>query len=195
MELVGSAASVSQLLVYLSSSVNGLKRLYAEIASCNSTYRDEATNIQLLLHTLQRFGHQQVVDDHSLVLPILISISGIACQALQLLKPKRIFGINWAPVTSKDKIISAFETLDKKRKLLHLYISQEHHKALLDLRQMVESSCKKPCAATPVTRSTRSDTSHSAKDKTAASMEPHPNQSAERPIRTINIKFFSVVMI
>ncbi|EMD89663.1 hypothetical protein COCC4DRAFT_106295, partial [Bipolaris maydis ATCC 48331] len=152
MELVGCAASVSQLLVYLSSSAISLQRLYTEFVHCNSIYRDEATNIRLLLYTLQRLGRQHVDDDdHSPVLPVLISISGIACQVLHLLKPKRIFVIDWAPVTSKDKIILAFETLDKKRNLLHLYISQEHQEALVDLRQRVESSCEKLCVETPFT--------------------------------------------
>ncbi|EUC47077.1 hypothetical protein COCMIDRAFT_3933 [Bipolaris oryzae ATCC 44560] len=143
MEFVGCAASVSQLLVYLSSSAVNLQRLYSELVHCNSNYRDEATNIRLLLHTLQRLGRQHLDDDdNSPVLPVLISISGTACQVLHLLKPKRLFGINWAPVTSQNKISSAFETLNKKRNLLHLYISQEHQEALVDLRHTVESFCK-----------------------------------------------------
>lgn len=197
MELVGCAASVSQLLVYLSSSAISLQRLYTEFVHCNSTYRDEATNIRLLLYTLQRLGRQHVDDDddHSPVLPVLISISGIACQVLHLLKPKRIFVIDWAPVTSKDKIILAFETLDKKRNLLHLYISQEHQEALVDLRQRVESSCEKLCVETPVTGSDRRGASHSAKDTTGASMDPHPNQSAHQPTRTLTVKLDSLVLM
>ncbi|EUC34188.1 hypothetical protein COCCADRAFT_25671 [Bipolaris zeicola 26-R-13] len=190
MELVGCAASVSQLLVYLSSSATSLQRLYTELIHCNSTYCDEAINIRLLLHTIQRLGQQQVNDndDHSPVLPVLISISGIACQVLHLLKPKRIFGIDWAPVTSQDKISSAFETLDKKRNLLQLYISQEHQEALLDLRQTVESSCKNIRVEIPIAGSNRKSTSHSAEDTTGASMDPHPNQPAGQPTKRLRIK-------
>ena len=137
MELVGCAASVSQLVVYISSSAVSLQRLYVELRSGDSTYRSEANNINLLLNIFQRLAHR-TIEDCNPVLPVLIAISEIACEVLCLLKPKRVFGFNWTPITAQDRINSAFESLDKKRRLLHLYISQAHHEALIDLREAID---------------------------------------------------------
>lgn len=139
MEFVGCAASVSQLVVYISSSAASLQRLYVELRSGDSTYRSEANNIDLLLNIFQRLS-RRTIEDCNPVLPILIAISGIACEVLCLLKPRRVFGINWTPITAQDRINSAFESLDKKRRILHLYISQAHHEALVDLREAIDRS-------------------------------------------------------
>jgi hypothetical protein len=139
MEVIGGAASVSQLVVYISSSARTLHRLYTELRNGDSAYRNEETNIGLLLNILQRLERQDL-EDHNPVLPVLIAISGLACQVLNLLQPRKVFGINWTPITAQDKLNSAFESLDKKRRLLHLYVSQTHHDALVDLRETIDRS-------------------------------------------------------
>ena len=139
MEVIGCAASVSQLLVYISSSAVSLQRLWTELRNSDLAYRTEETSINLLLDILQRLSRQDI-KDHNPVLPVLIAISGTACQVLHLLQPKKFFGINWALITSQDKIQSAFQSLDKHRQLLHLYISQSHHDALINLRETIAHS-------------------------------------------------------
>ncbi|KAF1834160.1 hypothetical protein BDW02DRAFT_473231, partial [Decorospora gaudefroyi] len=124
MEIIGTSASVSQLVVYISSSTNTLRKLYTELQNADSVYREEKTNIGLLLNILQRLAQQNIQDCNPLV-PIIIATSGIASQVLHLLQPRRKFGINWTPITTQDRLSSAFESLEKKRRLLHLYISQE----------------------------------------------------------------------
>lgn len=139
MEVVSCAASVSQLLVYIASSSRSLERLYTELKSGYSTYHEEESNISLLLNILQRLSRRSIADE-SPILPVLIAISGIACQALYLLQPNKILGINWTPITAHERINSAFQSLDKKRTLLHLYLSQAHHDALVDLRETIKVS-------------------------------------------------------
>jgi hypothetical protein len=139
MEVVSCAASVSQLVVYIASSSRKLERLCHEIRDGFAIYREEESNICLLLNILQRLS-QRAIADAEPILPVLIAISGIACQVLYLLQPNKIFGINWTPITAHEKISAAFLSLDKKRKLLHLYLSQAHYDALRDLQDTIEVS-------------------------------------------------------
>jgi hypothetical protein len=149
MEVIGGAASVSQLMVYISSSVRALHRLYTELHDGDSAYCDEEINIGLLLNILQRLARQGI-EDHHHVLPVLIAISGVACEVLNLLQPRKVLGINWAPLTAQAKLKAAFESLNKKRRLLHLYVSQTHHDALVNLRETIErSSMTVPSHRTP----------------------------------------------
>jgi hypothetical protein len=139
MEMVSCVASVSQLVVYIASSSRKLERLCHEIRDGFAIYREEESNICLLLNILQRLS-QRAIADAEPILPVLIAISGIACQVLYLLQPNKIFGINWTPITAHEKISAAFKSLDKKRTLLHLYLSQAHYDALKDLRDTIEVS-------------------------------------------------------
>jgi len=139
MEPIGCAASISQLAVYLLSTTVCLKKLYNALRSGDSIYRNEATNLELLLNILQRLRNQKI-DNHDPVLPVLIAISGHASEALHLLQPRTRFGINWTPITCQDKTNLAFESIQRKTELLHLYISQSHHTALVDLRQTIDKS-------------------------------------------------------
>jgi len=156
MEIVGCAASVSQLLVYIALSSGRLEKLCAELKDGRSTYREEESNISLLLGIVQRLSRQNITNEDS-ILPVLIGISTLACQALHLLRPNKVLGINWTPITAHEKIKSAFQSLDKKRTLLHLYISQTHHDALIDLRETIQtssmSSSKMPMNESPDTAS------------------------------------------
>lgn len=137
--MIGCAASISQLGVYLATSAVILKKLYTELQNADSIYRNEASNIQLLLTIFQKLPEKKI-EDHDPVLPVLIAISTLSTEVLGLLEPRRRFGINWAPIASRDKINSAFESLEKKRRLLHLYISQAHQTALIDLRHTIDQS-------------------------------------------------------
>lgn len=187
MDAVGCVASVCQLIEYSASSAASLGRLYEELVHGDSTYRDEAANIRLLLDTLQRLSRHHV-EDHNPVLPVLISISGIACQLLHLLQPKRSFGINLAFFTPRDKINSAFETLNHKRTLLHLHISQAHQDALVDLRQTIESTCITRHNTISTEEGNERIMSQSIQDTTTATMVPPPDQTAQHHVATLNVR-------
>jgi hypothetical protein len=129
MEMVAGAASVSQLVAYSLSSARYLQRLYSEIRTHGSTYRNEESNLSLLLDVVQGFS-KQGVSNTKFILPILIDISTLACEIMHLLQPRKLWGVDWTPFTKQDALRAAFESLDKKQKLLHLHVSQANGKAL-----------------------------------------------------------------
>ena len=95
---------------------------------------NEETNISLLLDVIKDLS-KQGIEDSNPILPVLIDISGLACEILCLLQPKRLLGFNWAPFAKQDKLKAAFEALDKKRKLLHLHMSHANNSALSALQE------------------------------------------------------------
>jgi hypothetical protein len=134
MEMVAGAASVSQLVAYSLSSARYIQQLYTEVQGHGSTYRNQETNLGLLLDIIKGFSKQGVSDD-SPVLPVLIDISKLACDILHLLQPRKLWGFDWTPFTKQEALRSAFETLDKKQKLLHLHISHANSQALATIQQ------------------------------------------------------------
>lgn len=144
MEVIAVSASVTQLAAYTLSSARYLQHLYTELHTCHSAYRSEETNIILLLDVIKRLSCHNIEDSNP-VLPILIDISGLACQILQLLQPRKLWGFNWIPITAQDKLSSSFETLTKKRSLLHLYVSQASYDAITDLRKAIDRPRKSTC--------------------------------------------------
>ena len=188
MEIVGCAASVSQLLVYIALSSGRLEKLCAELKDGYTTYREEESNISLLLRIIQRLSRQNIANEES-ILPVLIAISGLACHALHLLRPNKVLGINWTPITAHEKIKSAFQSLDKKRSLLHLYISQTHHDALVDLRETIEiSNMSSP--STPVQESASGygkQNSRSANTADGEKKSSPPDASGEEQIKGFKV--------
>lgn len=180
MEVIGCAASVSQLLVYVTASAFRLHRLCSELRHGNSIYRNEETNISLLLNILHRLPGQDKQADDS-IFPILLDITDVARQTLLLLEPKTICGINWTPLLSHGKIQLAFQSLEEKRRLLHLYISQAHNDALINLRETIHQSSMSSSLGTdrltPPTsdRATSSSTAAGPTAATSASGSTPPN--------------------
>jgi hypothetical protein len=163
MEVIASVSSVSQLVAYSFSSFQYVQRLYTALKNGHSTYRNEETNIVLLLDVIKRLPSQNI-NDSDAILPILIDISGLACEILHLLQPKQFLGINWTPITGPNKLVSAFEALNKKERLLHLYITQASNEALAAIQKAVGG----PSA----------NTSLSSPDIMASPPSPTPPQSS-----------------
>ncbi|KAF2827812.1 hypothetical protein CC86DRAFT_404855 [Ophiobolus disseminans] len=147
MEVIAGAASVSQLVAYSFSSIRYLQQLYTELNTGDSVYRNEEKNVGLLLGVIKRLTDQNIQDTDP-ILPILIDISGLACEILSLLLPKRRFGYNWTALTAQNKIKAAFETLDKKQKLLQLYMLQANNDALFAIRTIIDQQSIKPLSCT-----------------------------------------------
>jgi len=215
MEVIGCAASVSQLLVYVTASAFRLHRLCSVLRNGTSIYRDEETNVSLLLAILHRLPGQDKQAKDS-IFPILLGITDVARQTLHLLQPKTICGINWTPLLSHGKIQLAFQSLEEKRRLLHLYISQAHHEALIDLRDTIgrtgmanspESFVEKSTESTESTESTGSPRStgtpaaadyeplpskaESSSSTTGASMDGTPTQKVSTSRTVLNVKTIS----
>jgi hypothetical protein len=129
MDVVAGVASVSQLIAYSLSSAHCLQQLYSELKNFGTAYRNEEANVCLLLHVIKGISDQGVADSDP-ILPILLDISRLACEILHLLQPRRLWGINWTPLTRQDELKSSFTALDKKQKLLHLTVSGETLTAL-----------------------------------------------------------------
>ena len=182
MEIVGCAASVSQLLVYIALSSGRLEKLCAELKDGSSTYREEESNISILLGIIKRLSRQNITNEDS-ILPVLIAISTLACQALHLLRPNKVLGINWTPITAHEKIKSAFQSLDKKRTLLHLYISQTHHDALIDLRETIETSTMSS-SKTPMTETSGTSMKDASDDSDSERQRNIPRPNGGRQERT-----------
>jgi hypothetical protein len=85
MEMVAGAASVTQLVAYSFSSIRYLQRLYNELKAHGSSYRDEETNLRLLLDVIRGLC-QKGVKDNDPILPILVDLTGLACDILHLLQ-------------------------------------------------------------------------------------------------------------
>ncbi|KAH6878082.1 hypothetical protein BKA58DRAFT_88408 [Alternaria rosae] len=182
MEIVGCAASVSQLLVYIALSSGRLEKLCAELKDGYSTYREEESNISILLGIIKRLSRQHIANEDS-ILPVLIAISTLACQALHLLRPNKVLGINWTPITAHEKIKSAFQSLEKKRTLLHLYISQKHHDALVDLRQTIKTS-NMSSSKTPMTETSGTSMNGASDDSDSDGQKNVPMPTGETQGRT-----------
>jgi hypothetical protein len=136
METVACAASVSQVVVYSVSSVRYVQQLYVRLKGCGSAYRDEETNLSLLLDVIKKISSQGVKDNDP-ILPILIEIGRLACEILHLLKPRVLLGFNWTPLTKQDELKSNLQILEKKRELLHLHLSQTNNKVLVAIQETV----------------------------------------------------------
>jgi len=136
MEMIAGIASVSQLVAYSFSSFRCLFRLYVEIKN-DSEYRTESTYIVLLLDIIKHLSSQKI-EDSDPVLPVLIDISELVCEIRRHLQPRSLWGFNWISGISRDLARSAFDALDKKRALLHLYISQTNNNTLATLQKTID---------------------------------------------------------
>lgn len=143
MDAISGAASISQLLAYSASSVRYLYRVYTELHSHHSIYHNEQTNVRLLLDVIKRVSSQNI-DDSDSVLPILVGISDVACEIINLLQSKTILGVNWVLLTSRTRLSVAFEALEKKRRLLHLYVSQASNDAIRAIQATLDRQYTKP---------------------------------------------------
>jgi hypothetical protein len=126
MEVIACIASASQLVAYSVSCAH------------YSSFRSEETNINLLLDVIRRLSTQEIQESDP-VLRILVDISGLACEILHHLQPKSVW-IRWNTITLRSKLASLFETLDRKAKLLHLYITQASSSALEAIRIAVDEN-------------------------------------------------------
>ncbi|KAI8932231.1 hypothetical protein NX059_011110 [Plenodomus lindquistii] len=149
MDVIAGVASVAQLGAYSLSTVRSLQQLYTELENRKSNYHDEERNISLLLRIIQRLASRDIKDcDH--IIPILLDISGLACQILHLLRPKNRTAFFLSAFTNPGKLNLALEALDKKRPLLQLYISQVNNDTLAELHERLDKQNSKRISSTSI---------------------------------------------
>lgn len=141
METIAAIASISQLVVYSASSVRYVQRLFSESNSCHSASDSVQKNFNLLLGIVNRLPTQYAEKSDPL-LPISRDISGLTIDTLNLLRPQRIFGFDWAPITNQERLKLSFASLEGKRALLHLHICAVSANLLVNIRQDISSQLK-----------------------------------------------------
>ncbi|KAF2235937.1 hypothetical protein EV356DRAFT_513510 [Viridothelium virens] len=136
MDLIGLTASIAQLAAYGKSVARQLSRLYNAIRTGPDAYRDQASNISVLLNIVSRVGEQRTLQEESILL-LLREISVLVGKIQNLLDQKGIFGLNWALIARSEALSEAFVALNTKRDLLHLYISERNHNVLSQIQNNI----------------------------------------------------------
>ena len=136
MEVIGGLASIGQLIAYGHSAARCLQRLYVQVRDGPSIYQNEKSNIRVLLDVLDRLCTQGSAVTES-VLALLVDISALACTIISLLQQRGLLGLNWAVIIGQRKLSEAFKSLTIKRHLLHLFIAENNHELLTEIREDV----------------------------------------------------------
>lgn len=132
MEVVGAVASVSQLIAYSKSAVLVLRGLYKDLRKHPLEWGKQATELDLLLHILERFARRHHSDSEALpgaVLLLLLDLSAIAQSARALVASAQsagLWGVRWAAFRAARDLPDVLKSLQSKRKLLQLFISEHN---------------------------------------------------------------------
>jgi hypothetical protein len=134
MDVLQGTASIAQLVAYSSSTIRYLQRLRVELDSWHSVSGSAQRDVSLLLDIVERLpAHDS--GDGSCILPILADIAGLVSDVMKLLQPKRILGLDLAPIINQERLKSSFDALVSKRALIHLYISRTTADTLVAIRE------------------------------------------------------------
>lgn len=130
MELVGAAASVSQLISYSYSVSNLIAQLITDTQAGPVVHRHKVADIRLLdilikdiLETPRRFSSTQ----EEVLIPIIIQISATICKIQNLLNQPRSSRLIAILTISarRSELCEEFNTLESKRQFLSLYLVQD----------------------------------------------------------------------
>lgn len=133
MEALGLTASITQLAAYGHSAVQSLLRLYQAVRAGPAAYRDQQSNVSILFSIICRIYQRDLVGEES-ISPLLSDIAKLARKIQALLEQKGFLGLNWALIVRPESLSEAFVSLDEKRKLLHLHLSERNQDALSQIR-------------------------------------------------------------
>jgi hypothetical protein len=134
MDLISGVASISQLLHTGCAVTKSLIKLYKAIQSGPTEFQDQQFNIRLLLNITEGISKRASSKDES-ILRLFVQITDSVHTIINLLEKRGIFGINWILYTKSETLAAAFESLSRKRDLLHLHVSHE----ALDLLHQIRS--------------------------------------------------------
>ena len=164
MDLVGATASIAQLAAYGHSVIQRLLHLYEAIRTGPAVYRDQKSNISILLDIVHRTCDQDSTQGE-VILPLLVDISALACRILNLLDRKGFLGLNWTLLIRHEILSEAFTSLNGKRDLLHLHISERNQTVLSQIRIDIAkingnflAECRQVAAGATSTTTTVEDT-------------------------------------
>ncbi|KAI9679015.1 MAG: hypothetical protein M1822_007441 [Bathelium mastoideum] len=133
MDILGTTASAIQLTGYGKSVFHQLVRLCKAVRHGPAAYRDQLFNITILLNIVKRIPEQGELQQDPIP-QLLVDIAKLAHDIQTLLKKKGPFGLNWALITGWEALSQTFTSLNEKRDLLHLHISERNQNVLTQIR-------------------------------------------------------------
>ncbi|KAF2234690.1 hypothetical protein EV356DRAFT_532733 [Viridothelium virens] len=133
MDVLGATASAVQLTEYGRSALLQLVRLYQAVRNGPAACRDQQFNLSILLNIVNRVGQQEGLREDPIP-QLLVDISALAKDIYALLETKGLFGLNWALITGRATLSEAFVSLNGKKDLLHLHISERTQNVLSQIR-------------------------------------------------------------
>lgn len=130
MDVLGSAASLGQLAVYVHCAVSRLRHLYETFKTATFLARSQLEELQVLLKILDRIEEHHSPSDTELLVPLLISIAD-AVQTLQnWFDPSSTLRLKWNLIAHQFGIEEEFRLLRQKYNLLVFYYSERNNCAL-----------------------------------------------------------------
>ena len=129
MDFIGGLASITQLIAYGQSVTKSLIQLYKAVQNGPAAFQDQKFNISLLLEIIERICKRESLKTESILL-LFIQVTDSAKSIENLLAQKATLGNNWISLIKSETLAEAFESLNKKKEILQLYISDKNHELL-----------------------------------------------------------------
>jgi hypothetical protein len=140
--LIGGVAGVSQLVAYGHTATKYLIKLYKAVRDGPTAFQDQRYNISLLLNITEQICRRNSSQNES-ILSLFVQITDTVHSIVKLLEQRGILGINWILVTNTETLAQAFESLNRKRDLLQLHLSQESHELLSRIQVDITSMSRR----------------------------------------------------
>lgn len=140
MEVVGAAASVSQLVVYIHSAATHLSHLYNISKSSPVLLRSRLEDLNILLKILDDIHRNHTPSDAEILIPILINMADTAQTLSRWFNQPGTFRKSLILFVRNADIEEAFRLLRQKCNLLIFYFSEQNNRVL----NRLESSLNPP---------------------------------------------------
>ena len=130
MDVVGSAAALSQLAVYVQCAVRGLRHICETLKTSTSFAKSQLEELQVLLEILDRIQRHHSSSDIEHLAPVLISIADTTQILRNWFEPPETLRQKLNLVAHRSEIEERFRRLREKYNLLVLYYSERSDRAL-----------------------------------------------------------------
>jgi hypothetical protein len=129
MDVIGGLASITQLIAYGHSVTKSLIQLYKAVQNGPTAFQDQKFNISLLLEIIESICKRKSLQTESILL-LFVQITDSAKSIENLLVQKATLGNIWISLIKSKTLAEAFESLNKKKEILQLHISDKNHELL-----------------------------------------------------------------
>jgi hypothetical protein len=130
MEIVGAAASITQLAVYTYSAGRCLRHLYKTSKTSQFSAGSQLEDLNVLLKILDCINSHHTPLDHEVLVPVLISIAETAQTLSNWFLQTSTFYRNWVFFFRKADIQGGYRLLRQKCNFLVFYYSERNNRAL-----------------------------------------------------------------